>query len=187
LREPDIRPGSGRGIAKVRQVGIFSKPGLLKQAKRFLGGVGIYGVGVGLQFVTLVILARSLGPMDFGFYSIYTALITISAEVLALGSGDLLIKNVALRPGRFRVFYGNSLSIALLGSLPVACMLSLAIAFYQLTQAHWLIVLVVVALEVVFARVAILGRVDKVSDPQPDRRDENEAEEAIGGFVVSRG
>jgi serralysin len=33
----------------------------------------------------------------------------------------------------------------------------------------------------------ILGRVDKVSDPQPDRRDENEAEEAIGGFVVSRG
>jgi hypothetical protein len=32
-----------------------------------------------------------------------------------------------------------------------------------------------------------LGCVDKVSDPQPDRRDENEAEEAIGGFVVSRG
>ena len=37
------------------------------------------------------------------------------------------------------------------------------------------------------ARLTPLGRVDKVSDPQPDRRDENEAEEAIGGFVVSRG
>lgn len=35
--------------------------------------------------------------------------------------------------------------------------------------------------------IQTLGRVDKVSDPQPDRRDENEAEEAIGGFVVSRG
>jgi hypothetical protein len=32
-----------------------------------------------------------------------------------------------------------------------------------------------------------LGRVDKMPDPQTDGRDEDEAEEAVGGFVIAGG
>lgn len=129
----------------------------IQRARRFATGSAIYAGSVMMQFVTVIIVARALGPVDFGRYSIYSALSLIFIEILAFGSGDVLIKHVALEPGKFQSFLGHSLTIGAAGLLPCSMALTFIALEYQLTTAAVCAVLLVFSIEIGFGRIAALG------------------------------
>ena len=141
----------------------------LAKLTKFLGGSAIYAGGVGLQFVTIVLLARLLGPTEFGKYSIYAAITLVAIEVLAVGSGDVMIKNVALRPRRFSALYGHSLLVGLVVLIPATAAVLLAIVGYELSAAPWLLLAMVAAVEIASGRVMVLGEQAFIAHKQAAR------------------
>ncbi|WP_299486069.1 oligosaccharide flippase family protein [Acaryochloris sp. IP29b_bin.137] len=69
------------------------------------------GVGIVLQAVYFVIIARALGPDQYGAFVGATSLIAIFAPFVSLGSGSLIVKNVSRNPALFNQYWGNSLLI----------------------------------------------------------------------------
>jgi O-antigen/teichoic acid export membrane protein len=93
----------------------------------FLG----YGVRIIVQAGYFVLIARALGPHEYGAFVGGTALINIVAPFVGVGAGNLLIKNVARDKSLFAVRWGNALfllavsGLALLGGI--------------LLVAHWIL------------------------------------------------
>ncbi|WP_299411934.1 oligosaccharide flippase family protein [Acaryochloris sp. IP29b_bin.148] len=69
------------------------------------------GVGIVLQAVYFIIIARALGPDQYGAFVGATSLIAIFAPFVTLGSGSLIVKNVSRNPELFNQYWGNSLLI----------------------------------------------------------------------------
>ena len=89
----------------------------------FLG----YGLKVIVQAGYFVLIARALGPGEYGAFVGVTALISIVAPFSGLGMGHLLVKNVARDTRLFPVYWGNSLfASAISGLLLVALVLAIA-------------------------------------------------------------
>jgi O-antigen/teichoic acid export membrane protein len=102
---------------------------LIRRAKRstlarnsvwmFLG----YGLRIIVQAGYFVLIARALGPHEYGAFVGATALIAIVSPFAGLGAGNLLIKNVSRDKALFAVYWGNALfvlavsGLALLGGI----------------------------------------------------------------------
>ena len=71
----------------------------------FLG----YGVRIIVQAGYFVLIARALGPREYGAFVGATALIAIVSPFASLGSGYLLLKNVSRDKSLFPVYWGNAL------------------------------------------------------------------------------
>lgn len=81
------------------------------------------GVGIVLQAVYFVIIARALGPDQYGAFVGATSLIAIFAPFVSLGSGSLIVKNVSRTPDLFNQYWGNSLlMIGVTGTVFIALM-----------------------------------------------------------------
>lgn len=79
----------------------------------FLG----YGLKVVIQAGYFVLIARALGPGEYGAFVGVTALISILAPFSGLGMGHLLVKNVARDKRLFSVYWGNSLFMSAISGL----------------------------------------------------------------------
>jgi O-antigen/teichoic acid export membrane protein len=93
----------------------------------FLG----YGVRVIVQAVYFVLIARALGPSEYGAFVGVVALIAIVYPFASLGAGNLLIKNVSRDRSLFAVYWGNGLL--------VLCVSGLALLVVILAIAHWIL------------------------------------------------
>ncbi len=71
----------------------------------FLG----YGVRIIVQAGYFVLIARALGPREYGAFVGATALIAIVGPLGGMGAGSLLIKNVSRDKSLFAVYWGNAL------------------------------------------------------------------------------
>ena len=71
----------------------------------FLG----YGVRIIVQAAYFVMIARALGPREYGAFGGATALIAIASPFAGLGSGYLLLKNVSRDKSLFPIYWGNAL------------------------------------------------------------------------------
>jgi O-antigen/teichoic acid export membrane protein len=81
---------------------------------------GGFGVRAVFQFLYFVLLARALGPAEYGAFVGVLALVMFLSPFASWGSGNLLIKHVARDPSRFRERWGAALATTLLsGSLLV--------------------------------------------------------------------
>jgi O-antigen/teichoic acid export membrane protein len=113
--------------------------------------------GFGLRMVTqaayFVIIARSLGAEGYGAFVAVAALVNILGPFASLGSGQLLIKNVARSAELFGVYWGNALAMTLLsGSTLVGAVLWLS--YYALPSSiSPLLVLSVAISDLLFARM----------------------------------
>lgn len=93
----------------------------------FLG----YGVRIIVQAGYFILIARALGPAEYGAFVGTVALIAIAAPFAGAGSGNLLIKNVSRDKSLFAVYWGNALfmlvstGLALMGVIVVV--------------AHWIL------------------------------------------------
>lgn len=111
------------------------------------------GLRIVLQAGYFVIIARVLGPEQYGAFVGATSLIAILAPFASLGSGNLLIKNVSRNRGLFAEYWGNALLMIVVSGFGLfALVLLIAPALLPKTIPLSLIVLVCLT-DLIFARV----------------------------------
>jgi O-antigen/teichoic acid export membrane protein len=69
------------------------------------------GARIPIQALYFILIARSLGTQGYGAFVGVTALVAILAPFASLGSGDILIKNVARDEASFRAYWGKALCL----------------------------------------------------------------------------
>ena len=74
------------------------------------------GLGLVLQAAYFVILARLLGPMQYGIYAGAFAFANLVAQYSALGTGTVFLRYVSSDHSSFAVYWGNILVVPLLWS-----------------------------------------------------------------------
>jgi O-antigen/teichoic acid export membrane protein len=72
-----------------------------------------YGLRLLIQAVYFVIIARSLGANQYGGFVAATALTAVISPFVGIGTGNLLVKNVARNQSLFRDYWGNGLLMTL--------------------------------------------------------------------------
>ncbi len=72
-----------------------------------------YGLRLLIQAVYFVIIARNLGPNQYGGFVATTALTAVISPFVGVGTGNLLVKNVARDQSLFRDYWGNGLLMTL--------------------------------------------------------------------------
>ena len=78
----------------------------------FLG----YGVRIIVQAGYFVLIARALGPHEYGAFVGAAALIAIAGPFAGVGTGNLLVKNVSRDKSLFAVYWGNALFVLAVSS-----------------------------------------------------------------------
>jgi O-antigen/teichoic acid export membrane protein len=79
----------------------------------FLG----YGLKIFVQAGYFILIARSLGPSQYGAFVGTVALIGLVAPFGSVGAGNLLVKNVSREPGLFAEYWGNALLMSAVSGL----------------------------------------------------------------------
>ena len=99
--------------------------------RQFVGALGPTGVALILQLGTFTITARGLGLDGFGQYAALLGLCVIGAEIIGIGSADLLVRAVSRDRNRFPAYFGNMLIIIAVTIVPTT-ILGMAIAMFVL-------------------------------------------------------
>ena len=111
------------------------------------------GLRLVLQAAYFVIIARVLGPEQYGAFVGATSLIAILAPFASLGGGNLLIKNVSRNKALFAKYWGNALLMIVVSGFGLfALLLLIAPALLPKTIPLSLIALVCLT-DLIFARV----------------------------------
>ena len=137
----------------------------MKSIKNLFGGSDLKRntswvlLGNGLKLVIqagyFVIIARSLGPEQYGAFVAVVAIAAILSPFVGLGTSNLIIRNVAQNKASFAVSWGNGLCVTLFTGL---CALTLVcIGRSLLPQSiHWTILLLVASSDLILARITDL-------------------------------
>lgn len=108
------------------------------------------GLNVLFQGAYFIVLARLLGPRQYGIYAGAIALVTILGNFSTLGSGTLFLRYVSVDRSLFAVYWGNILlTTALLSGVVVAALKLLAV---HLVDANSASIILVVAIGECFCR-----------------------------------
>src|SRR5271156_2400354 len=83
------------------------------------------GSGFLLQSVYFVLIARLLGPSEYGLYAGAFALTSILGQFSAIGSGTLFLRYVTADRKQFSVYWGNILVTTTVASVLIVAGLSL--------------------------------------------------------------
>src|SRR5580700_1395377 len=80
-------------------------------AQNTLWALAGYGTRLLIQAAYFIVIARSLGPGQYGGFVAATALANLISPFVGLGGGNLLIKNVARNRELFGEYWGNTLLV----------------------------------------------------------------------------
>ena len=106
----------------------FSRRGLFKEVSWvFIGQL----FSLFVQAAYFIIIARILGPEKYGSFISITALASIAFPFVALGTEEVLIQKVAVKPRLFSIYWGNCLLVLLVNGvlLLIICLLISLIFF----------------------------------------------------------
>lgn len=112
-----------------------------------------HGVRVLLQAAYFVLLARTLGADGYGAFVGVTALASILAPFASLGSGNILIKNVARDPSVFRQYWGNALAMTCGSSILLLVVLLALVPWVLPSSIPLLLVITIAVTDLLFARL----------------------------------
>ena len=106
----------------------------------------------GLQLVYFILVARSLGPTEYGSFGAAIALVAIFSPYSMLGAGNLLIKHASRNRAEFCPYWGSALAVvSIMGSLlTMVVVLTYRLLLPSSTQL-WIIVLLCLS-DLLFAR-----------------------------------
>jgi O-antigen/teichoic acid export membrane protein len=85
----------------------------------------IFGQGSGflLQSAYFILIARLLGPSQYGIYAGAFALTSIIGQYSALGSGTVFLRYVTAKPDQFALYWGNILLVSTVaGAVAIAAL-----------------------------------------------------------------
>jgi O-antigen/teichoic acid export membrane protein len=135
----------------------FARAFSTRLGQNTMWALGGYGLRLVIQAAYFIIIARSLGAGNYGAFIAVAALISAISPFVGLGSGNLLVKNVARDKTLLRAYWGN-------GLLMTACtgllLLGLVIGLCRivLPQTIPLVVVVLVGIsDLMFVRVLDLA------------------------------
>jgi O-antigen/teichoic acid export membrane protein len=109
-----------------------------------------------MQAVGLLIFARTLGPAEYAIIVAATAVAAVATEFVGFGSGDLLIREVSRDPSSHRSAFGRALRLVAITIVPVALLATLVVHLWFQTSASFAVLLVIVASEIIAARVLFM-------------------------------
>lgn len=119
----------------------------------FLG----YGMKIVVQAGYFILIARALGPEQYGAFVGVVALVALAGPFVGVGAGNLLVKNVARDKALFSEYWGNALFLTAVSSiLLVAVILGTA----RLLLPHsipWSLILLISVADMVAVRCAEIG------------------------------
>jgi O-antigen/teichoic acid export membrane protein len=116
-----------------------------------------YGLRLFIQAVYFIIIARCLGPKEYGAFVAVTAFASVVSPFVGVGSGNLLIKNVARDHGLFPEYWGNGLLITLVSGLGLVAIV-IALCFMVLPRSIPLPAIVLVCLsDLIFVKFVDLS------------------------------
>src|SRR5690348_9703677 len=111
-----------------------------------------YGLRVLIQAVYFIIIARCLGPSQYGGFVAVTALASVISPFVGMGTGSLLIKNVARDKDLFAEYWGNGLLITLASGL---VLLAFVIGVCLVVLPHsipWLAIVLISVSDLIFVK-----------------------------------
>jgi O-antigen/teichoic acid export membrane protein len=109
------------------------------------------------QAIYFVLIARSLGSSEFGAYAGALAMVAVLAPFSSLGSGNILIKNVARNPAMFPQYWGRALATTLgSGAILLAIVAAVASSWLPATTPRGMIVAIGAA-DLMFVRMIEIG------------------------------
>src|SRR3990170_3782253 len=82
---------------------LINKRPLFQNTLWMVGGLGARTL---IQACYFILIARSLGPSEYGAFIATTALIGIMAPFASWGAGNILVKHVARDAATFPVYWG---------------------------------------------------------------------------------
>jgi O-antigen/teichoic acid export membrane protein len=109
-------------------------------------------IRLGIQAIYFVLIARALGASEYGSYVSVAALATIAAPFASMGSGYLLIQNVARVPETFSVQWGRALAITAVFGGTLLGIVTLVAGLLLPRSIPLTLVLAVSAADLLFAR-----------------------------------
>lgn len=110
-----------------------------------------------LQALSLILIARNLGPAEYAVIVAATACAAIAAEFVGLGSGDLLVRDVSRDSDAHAKAFGKALRLVGLTILPFCLIATFVAEGWFGTSQSALVIFTLVASEIVAIRFAWLG------------------------------
>ena len=107
------------------------------------------GLRLVIQALYFIEIAKSLGVRNYGAFIGVVALVGIVYPFGSLGSGNLLVKNVARDHSLFPVWWGRSLAITPLLGLFLTCLVLIFSRFALPAEIPWMLVAMVAVSDVI--------------------------------------
>ncbi|MGA2074195.1 MAG: oligosaccharide flippase family protein [Terriglobia bacterium] len=120
-------------------------------------GLAGYGLRLVLQAAYFIIIARCLGPKQYGAFIAATALTGVISPFVGLGCGSLLIKNVARDRRLFSEYWGNGLMMTLVSG-SVFTVLAMALCRLVLPRSIPVLVIALISVsDLIFVKLLDMG------------------------------
>ena len=138
-------------IKKLKSIFILSKGSLKNRLSSSLGqntawALAGYGLRLLIQTIYFIIIARYLGPAQYGGFVAVTALASVISPFVGVGSGNLLVKHVSRNKTMFSECWGNGLFLTFLsGTLLAAAVAGLSLGLLPRSITMTTVVLVCVS------------------------------------------
>jgi O-antigen/teichoic acid export membrane protein len=119
----------------------------------FLG----YGLKISVQAGYFILIARSLGPTEYGAFIGTVALIALVSPFGGIGSGNLLVQNVSRNRELFAEYWGNAMLVSVVSGL-LLLGLVLGVAHFALpVTIPWRLILLVSLADILAVKGAEIG------------------------------
>ena len=126
-------------------------------ARNTLWALGGSGMRLLIQAVYFIIIARCLGPGQYGGFIAATALMAVMSPFVGLGYGFLLIKNVSRDRRLFSEYWGNGLVMTLVSG-SVLTFLAMTVCRLVLPRSIPMLVIVLLSIsDLIFMKLLDLG------------------------------
>jgi O-antigen/teichoic acid export membrane protein len=115
------------------------------------------GFRILVQSLYFVLIARTLGPEEYGIFAAVVALVAVLTPFSSLGSGNLLIKNVSRQSEVFPTYWGAAVATTLVSGTGLVLFSLLLCRIILPEDLPWLVVIAVSTSDLVFASLVNLG------------------------------
>jgi O-antigen/teichoic acid export membrane protein len=119
--------------------------------------LGGYGLRLFIQAAYFIIIARYLGAGSYGAFIAVTALISAISPFVGVGSGNLLVKNVARDNSLFQAYWGNGLLMIVCSGLLLLAIVVTLSRFLLPREIPSLVLVLVGVSDLIFVRVLDLA------------------------------
>jgi O-antigen/teichoic acid export membrane protein len=126
-------------------------------ARNALWSLGGSGTRLFIQAAYFIIIARCLGPGQYGGFVAATALIGVISPFVGLGCGPLLVKNVSRDRRQFSEYWGNGLMMTLVSG-SVLAFLAMSVCRLVLPRSIPMLVIALLSVsDLIFAKLLDMG------------------------------